>query len=72
MQNDPQNVDPSNKSGGPVLSRWLGYDWEPGDIALYNYEKYYPTCLFIMKEGEKQAKPQGTTKSCSHIKDSLI
>ena len=22
-----QNVDPSNKSGGPVLSRWLGYDW---------------------------------------------
>ena len=82
MQNDPQNVDPSNKSGGPVLSRWLGYDWvwlgmigydwEPGDVVLHNYEKYYPTCLFIMKEGEKQAKPQETTKSCSHIKDSLI
>ena len=39
---------------------------------LYNYEKYYPTCLFIMNEGEKQAKPQGTAKSYSHTKDSLI
>ena len=35
-------------------------DWEPGDIAMYEHEKFAPNCRFIIEEREKRAKRHGT------------
>lgn len=35
-------------------------DWQPGDIAMYEHEKFSPTCSFIVNEREKRAKRHGT------------
>ena len=35
-------------------------DWQPGDIAMYEHEKFNPTCSFVANEREKRAKRHGT------------
>ena len=35
-------------------------DWEPGDVAMYEHEKYSPTCTFIVEERKKRARRHGT------------
>ena len=34
-------------------------DWQPGDIAIYEHEKFSPNCLFIIEERNKRAKRHG-------------
>ena len=58
-------------AGFYMLSAWNGLvkcfscgielrDWEPGDVAMYEHEKYRPDCPFIVEAREKRAKRQGT------------
>ena len=35
-------------------------DWEPGDVAMYEHEKFAPYCPFIIEERVKRAKRLGT------------
>ena len=36
------------------------WDWQPGDVAMYEHEKFAPNCSFIIQEREKRAKRHGT------------